>query len=154
MAIASCLVDTNILLRMTRRSEPQDKIVHAALAQLAGQDTIFHYVLQNIAELWNVMTRPLDRNGLGLSVADAAREVNAIEAGMVFLADNEAVYREWRRLVVQHSVTGVQVHDARLAAAMYVYRINHILTLIECVGFQPFQRSHCGASKQLLGDLR
>ena len=75
------------------------------------------------------MTRPLDRNGLGLTVADAEREVHAIEAGMIFLPDNDAVYREWRRIVVQHSVLGVQVHDARLAAAMYVHRVSHILTL-------------------------
>jgi hypothetical protein len=29
MAIASCLVDTNILLRLTRRSDPQHKIIAA-----------------------------------------------------------------------------------------------------------------------------
>jgi hypothetical protein len=45
------------------------------------------------------------------------------------LPDNDAVYREWRRIVVKHSVLGVQVHNARLAAAMYVYRVSHILTL-------------------------
>jgi predicted nucleic acid-binding protein len=129
MAIASCLVDTNILLRMTRRSDPQHQLVDAALAQLAGQGTIFHYTHQNIAELWNAMTRPLDRNGFGLTVADAEREVGAIEAGMIFLPDSDAVYREWRRIVVQHSGLGVQVHDARLAAAMYVHRVSHILTL-------------------------
>ena len=53
MALAACLVDTNILLRMTRRSDPQHQIVDAALAQLAGQGTILHYTHQNIAELWN-----------------------------------------------------------------------------------------------------
>jgi predicted nucleic acid-binding protein len=99
MAIASCLVDTNILLRMTRRADPQHQLVDAALAQLAGQGTILHYTHQNIAELWNAMTRPLNRNGLGLTVADAEREVRAIEAGMNFLPDSEAVYREWRRIV-------------------------------------------------------
>jgi predicted nucleic acid-binding protein len=129
MAIGSCLVDTNILLRMTRRSDPQHQLVDAALAQLASQGTILHYTHQNIAELWNAMTRPIDRNGFGLTVADAEREVHAIEAGMIFLPDNDAVYREWRRIVVQHSVLGVQVHDARLAAAMYVHRVSHILTL-------------------------
>jgi predicted nucleic acid-binding protein len=129
MAIASCLVDTNILLRMTRRSDPQHQIVDTALARLAFQGTILHYTHQNIAELWNAMTRPLMRNGLGLTVADAEREVRAIEAGMSFLPDSAAVYREWRRIVLQHSVLGVQVHDARLAAAMYVHRVSHILTL-------------------------
>jgi predicted nucleic acid-binding protein len=129
MAIASCLVDTNILLRMTRRSDPQHQLVDTALARLASQGTILHYTHQNIAELWNVMTRPLVRNGLGLTVAEAESEVRAIEAGMSFLPDSEAVYREWRRIVVQHGVLGVQVHDARLPAAMYVHRVSHILTL-------------------------
>jgi hypothetical protein len=96
---------------------------------VAGQGTILYYTHQNIAELWNAMTRPLDRNGFGLTVADAEREVQAIEAGMIFLPDNEATYREWRRIVVQYSVFGVQVHDARLAAIMYVHRVNHILTV-------------------------
>lgn len=129
MAIASCLVDTNILLRITRRSDPQHKIVDTALARLVGQRTMLYYTHQNIAELWNAMTRPVDRNGLGLSVVETEREVRAIEAGMSLLPDNEAVYREWRRIVVQHSVSGVQVHDARLAAAMYVHGVSHILTL-------------------------
>ncbi|MGH9709411.1 MAG: type II toxin-antitoxin system VapC family toxin [Candidatus Acidiferrales bacterium] len=129
MAIASCLVDTNILLRITRRSDPQHKLVDTALARLAGEGTTLYYTHQNIAELWNAMTRPADRNGLGLSVTEAEREVRAIEAGMNLLPDTEAVYREWRRSVVQHSVSGVQVHDARLAAAMYVHGVSHILTL-------------------------
>ena len=50
MAIASCLVDTNILLRITRRSDPQHKVVDTALAHLAGQDTTLYYTHQNIAE--------------------------------------------------------------------------------------------------------
>src|SRR6266700_1006700 len=119
MAIASCLVDTNILLRITRRADPQHKVVDAALARLASQGAGLHYTHQNVAELWNAMTRPIARNGLGLTVLEAEREVQA----------SEAVYREWRRIVVRHNVSGVQVHDARLAAAMYVHGVGHILTL-------------------------
>jgi predicted nucleic acid-binding protein len=129
MAIGSCLVDTYILLRMTRRSDPQRQLVNAALANLAGRGVLLHYTHQNIAELWNVVTRPLNRNGFGLTAADAELEVQAIEHGMTLLPDNEAVYREWRKIVVQHKILGVQVHDARLAAAMYVHRVTHILTL-------------------------
>jgi predicted nucleic acid-binding protein len=129
MALASCLVDTNILLRITRRSDPHHKVVDMALARLAGQGTGLYYTHQNIAELWNAMTRPIARNGLGLAIAEAEREVRAIEAGMSLLPDSEAVYREWRRVVVRYSVSGVQVHDARLAAAMYVHSIGHILTM-------------------------
>jgi hypothetical protein len=99
------------------------------LALLAEQGTALYYTHHNIAEFWNSMTRPVDRNGLVLSVSEAEREVEAIEAGMSLLADGEAVYREWRRIVIQYGILGVQVHDARLAAAMYVHRIGHILTL-------------------------
>lgn len=129
MAIPSCLLDTNILLRMTRRSDPQHQLVDSALARLALQGTVLHHTHQNIAELWNAMTRPIAHNGLGLKVAEAERQVLAIETGMVFLPDNEAVYSEWRRIVVRLGVVGVQVHDARLAASMYVHGIGHILTL-------------------------
>jgi predicted nucleic acid-binding protein len=129
MAIDSCLVDTNILLRLTRRNDPQHSKVDTALVRLAGAGTTLFYTLQNIAELWNAMTRPISRNGLGLTVVEAEREVLAIEAGMRLLPDREAVYREWRRIVVENSVSGVQVHDARLAAIMHVHGVKHILTL-------------------------
>src|SRR5271170_1891993 len=111
MAIASCLIDTNILLRIARRSDFQHKIVDRALSLLAGQATALHYTHQNIAELWNTMTRPIARNGLGLTVADADREVRAIEMGLSLLPDSAAVYERWRRIVVQYSISGVQVHD-------------------------------------------
>src|SRR5579859_434765 len=129
MAMFSCLVDTNILLRATRRSDAQYKLVDTALARLAGEGATLYFTHQNIAELWNAMTRPVARNGLGLSASDAEREVRAIEAGMTLLPDSEAVYREWRRIVVVYGVLGVHVHDARLAATMYVYQVSHILTL-------------------------
>src|ERR1700687_5119758 len=129
MPIASCLVDTNILLRIARRSDPQHKTVDTALARLAGQGTSLYFTHQNIAELWNVMTRPSARNGLGLSAAEAEREGRAIGAGMNLLPDSGAVYRECGRMVLHYNVSGAQVHDARLAAAMHVHGIGHILTL-------------------------
>ena len=63
-----------------------------------------------------------------MTIEETERNAQEIERSFVFLADNEAVYREWRRIIVQHRVSGVQVHDARLAAAMYVHGITHILT--------------------------
>lgn len=129
MAIVSCLVDTNILLRLARRSDPQHSLLYAAVAKLASEGATLHYTHQNIAELWNVMTRPVARNGFGLTVAEAEREVRVIEAGMSLLPENEDVYREWRKIVVQFAVSGVQVHDARLVAAMLVHGVRHILTL-------------------------
>ena len=87
------------------------------------------YTLQNMTEFWNASTRPTERNGFGLTVAETERNARVIERSFTFLADTEAVYREWRRIVVQYGVSGIQVHDARLAAAMYAHGINEILTL-------------------------
>jgi len=128
MALASCLVDTNILLRAARRADPQHQVASTSLARLANQGALLYYTPQNIAELWNTMTRPVTRNGLGLTAVEADREVRAIESGMILLPDNEGVYREWRRIIVQHGVLGVQVHDARLAASMMVHGVTSILT--------------------------
>ena len=44
------------------------------------------------------------------------------------LPDTPAVHAEWRRLLVAHSVVGVQVHDTRLVAAMNIYGVTHLLT--------------------------
>jgi predicted nucleic acid-binding protein len=97
MAIASCLVDTNILLRLTRTGSPEHVLVKAALSRLAAGGTTLYYTHQNIAELWNVMTRPVDRNGFGLNIPEADQEVRIIESGMTLLADSHAVYGEWRK---------------------------------------------------------
>jgi predicted nucleic acid-binding protein len=42
-----------------------------------------------------------------------------------------AVHQEWRRLLVTYSISGVQVHDARLVAAMLLHRVKRILTFNE-----------------------
>jgi predicted nucleic acid-binding protein len=138
MAIDSCLLDTNILLRISRRYDPQNQLVDVALAKLASERTILCFTHQNIAELWNAMTRPIARNGFGLTTEEAGVEVRAIEGGMRLLADSEAVYREWRVIIEQHAVSGVQVHDARLVAAMRVHGVNHLITF----NVEDFRRYH------------
>jgi len=92
MALASCLVDTNILLRLASRSGAEHPLIDRALAHLAEQGTNLHYTLQNMAEFCNVMTRPKARNGFEFSLAEAEREIRAIESGMMLLPDNAAVY--------------------------------------------------------------
>lgn len=114
---------------IARRDDPDHAIVDGALARLAIGGSALCYTQQNIAEFWNVATRPVERNGFGLRIADVDLEVTAIEQGMVLLPDTEAVYHEWRRLLLTHSVSGVKVHDARLVAAMKVHRVRHLLTL-------------------------
>jgi predicted nucleic acid-binding protein len=125
------VVDTNILLRGLQPHHPLHGEVVAALTTLLRQGETLAFLPQNIREFWNVATRPVAHNGLGFTPAQVDGEVTRIEALLTLLLDHPATYAEWRRLVVAHAVSGVQVHDAYLVAAMNVHGISHILTLNE-----------------------
>jgi len=124
----SVLVDTNILLRRTQPTHPGHAVAVESVARLLAAGEPVYFTFQNISEFWNVATRPIERNGLGFSIALVFSEVRKIEALLTFLPDSPAVYGEWKRLVVEHSVHGVKVHDAKLVAAMNVHRIAKLLT--------------------------
>ena len=124
----SVLVDTNVLLRRTQPAHESHAVAVESVARLLATGEPVHFTLQNIAEFWNVVTRPVARNGLGFSVALALAEVEKIERVLTLLPDIPAMYGEWKRLVVQHGVLGVKVHDARLTAAMNVHKVRRILT--------------------------
>jgi predicted nucleic acid-binding protein len=124
----SALVDTNVLLRRTQTDHPEHKIaVGSVVRLLAGGESVY-FTLQNISEFWNVMTRPLGSNGLGLTLQAAAPEIGKIERILTVLPDSPAVYEEWKRLVFSRGVRGSKVHDAKLVATMNVHGVRRILT--------------------------
>lgn len=125
----SYLIDTNILLRLSKRTDPLHELIKGAVERLVHMGSELCCTPQNVSEFWNVCTRPSNRNGFGLSVVETDARVRTIEQTMTLLPDNEQIYPEWRRLVVRNGVSGVQVHDARLAAAMHVHGVQNILTL-------------------------
>ncbi len=119
--------DTNNLLRFAIRADAQHTVVLSAIRKLKSGDKI--YILpQTCVEFWNVCTRPTSRNGFGLSVQQANHSLRLVEKIFPLLPDDENVHREWRKLVINFGVSGVQVHDARIAAAMLVHQVTHILT--------------------------
>lgn len=125
----SYLVDTNILLRISRENDPQHQLIAACLKGLEKQGSQLCYALQNIAEFWSVCTRPAASNGYGLSIPETNQRVEYIERTMTHLPDSDRVYSIWRQLIVTHKVHGIQVHDARLAATTIAHGITNILTL-------------------------
>lgn len=126
---ASYLLDTNVLLRLVQADSPEHKAIQHCIEVLWARGADLFYTSQNLAEFWNVCTRPANRNGFGFSVSEADERATLIEAKLNFAADSEATHREWRRIVVAYGVSGVQVHDARLVAAMHVHSIGSLLTL-------------------------
>jgi predicted nucleic acid-binding protein len=122
------LADTNVLLRFADRTHPIHPTVRAAVRKLRTSEHSVRATPQNFVEFWNVATRPIERNGLGLVPATADRLLRLVERLFPLLPDSPAVYTEWRRLVVSFGISGIQVHDARIAAAMIVHGVTHILT--------------------------
>ena len=122
------LADTNVLLRFAERRHPLHSTVRAAVRTLRQDGHELKITPQNCAEFWNVATRPITRNGFGLDTRHADRMLGLIERLFPLLPDSTTQYTMWRRLVVRYGVSGVQVHDARLAAVMLAHGITHILT--------------------------
>ena len=125
----ACLLDSNILLRMGKGDDPHHQVISSALRALVARGGRLCYTSQTLGEFWNASTRPLDKNGFGLSVPETDRLARVIERDLDFLPDSQAVHDRWRRLLVEVQVKGVQVHDARLAASMYVHGVPQLLTI-------------------------
>src|SRR5271169_926285 len=122
------LVDTNILLRSAQPNHPLCPQATHAVAMLIRQKNAVFFCSQNIAEFWNVATRPADLNGLGLSHEEVLQEVSSSEKLLTLLPDIPAIYAAWKEIVRGHKVQGVKVYDARLVATMNVYAVESVLT--------------------------
>ena len=123
-----CLLDTNVLLRGLDRNHPQCRVVRRAIIALRRQEKQLCLAPQNLIEFWAVATRPVDANGLGMSIEWSAAQLAKMKHFFVILPDTAEALPEWERLVIQHRVSGKKTHDARLVAAMNVHGVSHILT--------------------------
>ena len=123
-----CLLDTNILLRWIKPDDRDYPVVTKAIEAMLLKDAVLCYTSQNLGEFWNTCTRPVDRNGYGLSPEEADRRARYFEDRLRLLADTLAIHTEWRRMLVTYKVSGVQVHDARLVAAMRVHGVKRLLS--------------------------
>ena len=122
------LVDTNILLGFSYPADPRYQIVQPITRELlAGGDQLMT-TSQNIAEFWNVSTRPADRNGFGQKPVETVPLLQELELLFPLLPDSLDVYPVWRRLVVEYDVSGAKVHDVRLVALMISHNVERILT--------------------------
>src|ERR1039458_9941284 len=109
-------IDTNILLRSVQPAHPMHAAAVRALELLMKREEPLFIAVQNVAEFWNAATRPAAVNGLGFTIEEAQVELVGIEAFFQILSENADSYAIWKLLLVERRVSGVQVHDARLAA--------------------------------------
>lgn len=124
------LLDTGILLRVFPKNEPQREVIRQILRQLRQRGDNLFTTTQNIAEFWNVSTRPLNaRGGYGRDIQSTSQRLHFLNRLVKILSEPDDAYPIWRELVEQHNVRGVAVHDCRLVATMKSRRIDRIITL-------------------------
>ncbi|MEJ5295560.1 MAG: PIN domain-containing protein [Fimbriimonadales bacterium] len=133
-----CLVDTNVFLRMLNRADPLCSRAHQAVNRAIDEGYHLYVAPQILAEFWNVATRPVSANGLGWSVGQTLREVHHIITlfDLLYTQDGFKEFSIWLTIVSQYSVSGKQVHDARLIATMAAHGVRFLLTF----NTQDFQR--------------
>jgi predicted nucleic acid-binding protein len=122
-------IDTNVLVGAIQTFDPAARAAARgavkALHRRAEQLVCFP---QNLVEFWTAATRPAQVNGLGFTPEQAARYVDRFQTLLRLLPEAPETFPIWRNLVLKHRVSGIQVHDARIVAAMLVHQVQAILT--------------------------
>jgi predicted nucleic acid-binding protein len=127
------LLDTNLLVRITRIRDPQAGIARVAIQTLLGRGERLVIVPQNCYEFWAVATRsqgppPAGQNGLGMTPAQAANWIRFFQRRFTYLTDRDNLSGIWLTLVETLGVTGFRAHDVRLVATMQSYGITRLIT--------------------------
>lgn len=88
------LVDTNVLLRLLQRNDPNYSTIRQAVRAILKRGDELCCSPQNIVELWNVCTRPASAGGgFGLTTAETNRRVRLIERVFTILEETSASTR-------------------------------------------------------------
>ncbi len=126
------LFDTNIFLRLAEKRSPERPAILNAIRKIRAKNQTICFTPQILAEFWNVCTRPATaRGGFGLSLSQTERKVNLLQKYFELLPDNFQTFAEWRKIVSDYGISGVQVHDAKLVASMNVHKVEYLVTLNE-----------------------
>ena len=132
------LVDSNVLLRSIEPDHVQFDVARQSIYTLGTNGATLLIAPQIIYELWVVCTRPVEQNGVGLTIDDTAEEVSKILNHLVLLMEEPKVFLIWHQLVITNKVLGKRAHDARLIAMMLVHKVTHLLTF-NTQDFQSFK---------------
>jgi len=122
-------VDTNVLVGAIQTIDPQLRAAaRRAVKSLYRQGEQLLCFPQNLVEFWNSSTRPVIGNGLGFTPEQAARYVDRFQTLFDLLPETSEIFPTWRKLVLDYKVSRIQVHDARIVAAMLVHQVDQILS--------------------------
>lgn len=121
-------VDTNVLLGAT----DEGRSTHRACAHVIGASGQRGWRLvtsgQVFREYMVVATRPLDRNGLGLTSRQALSNLREFQRFLTLLESESGQWACLERLIENAALAGKRIHDANIVAAMLVHGVDHLAT--------------------------
>jgi predicted nucleic acid-binding protein len=121
-------LDTNVLLRFAKTTDPQFSVVARAISKLESTGEELCIFPQNVYEFWSTATRPTSANGFGWSVPTARRVRDGLKVSFLLLPDPPGLFDEWESLVVTYQCHGRVSYDARIVAAMNTHALTRLLT--------------------------
>lgn len=128
MADDAIFVDTNVLLTATDESRQLHVEATQILVDSTRQGMRLAASGQVAREYLVVATRPIERNGLGLSVSDAEANLSEFLRYLDLCDETSDVSMRLRQLAITHNLRGKRLHDANIVATMAVHGISTLLT--------------------------
>lgn len=119
------LVDTNILIEATDTR----RRFHADATALIDAVGALVFPAQVIREYLVVATRPVNVNGLGMSLHDALENIGEFRKTIRLLAEERPILPAFLRLLAGAHCAGARIHDAHLVATAIVHHVRTIVSL-------------------------
>jgi predicted nucleic acid-binding protein len=123
------MLDTNVLLAATDEGRAEHDQALQVVNDWPARGTTLYTSGQIMREYLAVATRPAERNGLGLNLADALANVRALRGRTSLLAEDGKVADRLLALLDDIECGGTQVHDANVVATMLVHGIDAVVTI-------------------------
>ena len=120
------LLDTNLLVRLASGDDPNHAIARDAISTLRARGDEVFVVPQNIYEFWTAVTR--QQNGPRLEPSVAVERIETLLTDFVLLTDPPGLTQAFVQLMKRYEVRGTNAYDGRLAAAMQLHELTHLLT--------------------------
>jgi predicted nucleic acid-binding protein len=122
------LLDTNLLVRIANASDKHHVTANKAIEKLFKQNERLCIAPQVLTEFWNVASRPVNVNGLGLRLDEVLLHIAAFEGQFELLPETPALFSMLVTIATAAQVTGKQIHDARPVAICHLHGIPSILS--------------------------
>jgi predicted nucleic acid-binding protein len=127
-AAEAYFVDTNVLLTACAPARQFHRQALEVFNIWPFRGVTLYISGQIVREFLVAASRPVEKNGLGLSVPDALANIRAMLSRSRLLEENATVVAELLELVHLAGTAGKRVHDQNIIATMKAHRVRHLLT--------------------------